>query len=329
MSAFSFTAPQFTDQEASNEVNSLTPEEKQRIENACYGRNGDDSSPWIEETPELIETSLRDMASCLSAIVSKDAYNEAMQLVPHLVEQESAPIRFLRCERFSPNKAAKRLVKHWEMRKAIFEHRAFLPMNLDRALQDDMETFNAIPDLHFVTGKDKHGRYILFSNKGRADFSRYNRLSVMRLMWYHMHVVSDDVDLQRRGIIAVVNFKTNSPKQFDRVQSKLFLTCIREAFPVTFVCAHFCHAPSFFTMMIFPVVRFLMGQHMRLRTKLHNGSEEAVLLELETYGIQRHNVFKCMGGTLDMHHADAWLQERRRLEARELQAVTDDVMIMD
>jgi hypothetical protein len=328
MSAFSFTAPQFTEQDSTIEWNSLTPEEKRRIENACFGQD-DSSSPSVEETPELVETSLRDMARCLSAIEDKDAYNEALQVVPHLVQQESAPIRFLRCERFCPDKAATRLVKYWEMRKAFFEHRAFLPMSLEGSLLDDMETLNAIPDLYFVTGKDEHGRYILFSNKARADFSRYTRLSVLRVMWYHMHVISEDVDVQRRGIIGVGHFRTNSPKQFDRVQSKLFFTCIREALPVKFVCAHICHAPSFFTMIIFPVIRFLMGKDIRLHTRLHNGSEETVLLELEKYGIQRHNIFKCMGGTFDMHHVDAWLEERRRLEAPLLQSVAGDAMDTD
>ena len=80
------------------ERSTLTAEEIKRIENRCLGN---DSMDFVEETPALIETGLNDMARYLASIPNKSAYEEAMVEAPHLVEQESAPIRFLRAEMFN------------------------------------------------------------------------------------------------------------------------------------------------------------------------------------------------------------------------------------
>ncbi len=309
MSAFSFTAPLFGTQDDARERSTLTTEELQRIEDQCFGRN----STFLHETPALVEASLREMAFHLAAIEHKPDFEEALSLVPHLVEQESPSIRFLRCENFCPEKAAQRLVKYWETRMILFEDKAFLPMRLDGALRDDIETMRAVPDLHFITGKDEHGRLILFTNKARLDFARYSRLSVNRVIWYHVHIHMEDIETQRLGMVGVGLCRVNSPKQFDRRQTKMFYVLVLDALPIKYKCAHICHPPAFFNIVLFPVIKHIMGKDLRLHTKTHDGSEEKVLVELEKYGIKRQKIFRCMGGTYDLH-IDEWLDERRRVE---------------
>ncbi len=46
----------------------------------------------------------------------KTAYLEAVRRVPNLVENESNPIRFLRCDRYDPWAAARRLTTYWKLR---------------------------------------------------------------------------------------------------------------------------------------------------------------------------------------------------------------------
>ena len=315
MSAFSFSAPQFTEQDSMRERASMTDEERQQIKSECLGQ----SISILEETPEMIEDAMQAMARHLAAIEDKPAYDKALLLVPHLVEQESSFIRFLRCERFCTEKAARRLVKYWEMRTILFGIRAFLPMRLDGALQDDVEIMKAIPEAYFVTGKDDHGRIVLVSNKSRLDFSRHDRMSVNRCVWYHIHNHLEDIDVQKRGIVTVGYFKINSPKQFDRIQAKLFIAMIRDALPIRWVCVHICHALTFFNV-VYPMLKFLMGKEIRLRTKTHYGSEEKILKELEQFGIHRNIILKSMGGNYDIK-IEEWLTSRQQAESNDQQFI--------
>ena len=309
MAAFSYTAPQFTEQDSMKERASMTADQIQKIENECLGQN----ISIFEETPELVEAAIHEMARHLAAIDNKPAYDKALQLVPDLVQKESPAICFLRCEYFSPEKAAQRLVKYWDMRSIIFGSKAFLPMRLDGALQDDIETIKDIPEAYFITGKDDHGRLIFFANKARLDFSRHNRMSVMRCMWYQFHIHLDDLKVHNCGFVGVGHFRIDSPKQFDRIQSKMSVASVKDALPVNLVCIHMCHTPLFFNF-VFPMIKFILGKDMRLRTKTHYGSEDKVLQELEHYGIHRSLIFKSMGGGYDLN-VEEWLAYRQRIES--------------
>jgi len=307
MAAFSFTAPTFTEQDALTERESLAEEVRQQLEDECFGRVA-----VITETPELVANALRDMDLYLASINDKPEYEEVLRIAPHLVEQESPPIRFLRCECFNPGKAARRLVKYWEVRKALFEDLAFLPMRLDGALQNDIETMKIVPDLHFVTGKDAHGRLVLSANKVHLDFNRFDRQTVNRVAWYHIHIHLGDPDVQRKGLIIIGFYRINSPKQFDRIQTKMALVSIREALPIKLKCAHICHPPLFFNF-VYPMIKFMMGQEIRLITRVHTGSAATVVSALEQYGISRNNILKCMGGTFEIN-IDEWWNERLNAE---------------
>ena len=309
MSAFSFTAPLFTEHDSMKERASIKEEEIQEIENECIGHCISD----LEETPEMIEVATQNMDQYLAVIENKPAYNNALLHVPYLVEQESPSIRFLRCERFCPEKAARRLIQYWEMRTTLFGNKAFLPMRLDGALQDDLETMKNIPEAYFATGKDDHGRIVLFSNKNHIDFSRHDRMSVNRCVWYHIHIHLEDIEVQKRGVVSVGLFRINSPNQFDRMQVKMFIVSIRDSLPIKWICLHICHAPTFFNF-VFPMLKFLMGKEIRLRTKTHYGSEEKILLELERHGIQRRCIMKSMGGKYDLK-IEEWLSYQQQVES--------------
>ena len=58
----------------------------------------------------------------------KREYIAALEIAPHLVAQESDPIKFLRSEQFEPQAAARRLALYWKYRKIVFGDRWLLPM---------------------------------------------------------------------------------------------------------------------------------------------------------------------------------------------------------
>jgi hypothetical protein len=97
MPVFSFTAPLISPEDEKREQESLSPETRKTIQDQLYGRE----SP-IDETPELIKERLVQFHQALDNIniPEKRDYVDALRRAPPLVETESNPIKFLRCEKF-------------------------------------------------------------------------------------------------------------------------------------------------------------------------------------------------------------------------------------
>ena len=97
MPAFSFTAPQITEEDERREKEALTQEERKRLEDDLYGSND------LDEHPEMTETAA---AYCLQQAMmqipaeQKEAYLEALERAPELVAKESPAIAFMRCENY-------------------------------------------------------------------------------------------------------------------------------------------------------------------------------------------------------------------------------------
>ena len=98
MPVFSFTAPHITPEEERQERESLTPEAAQELEDDLYGLGTD----FEDETEELIESAMKEVELIIDTFpdAKKKDYLEARNQVPHLIESEANPIKFLRCEKF-------------------------------------------------------------------------------------------------------------------------------------------------------------------------------------------------------------------------------------
>lgn len=96
MPVFSFTAPLISPEDEKREQESLSPETRKEIQDQLYGRENP-----IEETIELITNSLIQLTQALDKIPDKRDYVDALRRAPFLVETESSPIKFLRCEQFN------------------------------------------------------------------------------------------------------------------------------------------------------------------------------------------------------------------------------------
>lgn len=98
MPVFSFTAPHITSEEERQERESLSESKRQELLDDLYG-----VETSIDETPELIETKLRELEEEMDAldIQRKTDYLDAKARAPHLVDTEASPLKFLRCEKFN------------------------------------------------------------------------------------------------------------------------------------------------------------------------------------------------------------------------------------
>lgn len=74
----------------------------------------------VDETPELVSSSLIEMEKELQKINKKAAYEKALQMNPDYVTHQSFRLQFLRCESFNCKNAAKRIVLHFRQKEELF-----------------------------------------------------------------------------------------------------------------------------------------------------------------------------------------------------------------
>lgn len=201
MPAFSFTAPHVTPEQEREEEASLSDEMRRKIHNDLYGFEQVQHPNPKEGRPGTADESLVGLYEAIEMLPmqQKKEYMEALKQAPNLVQTESDPIMFLRCENFnyevrvfiyayvvhpastkiSPTHtmkhmiyfrsqaAAARLVYYWKIRRKFFgEHRAYLPMTLSGALAEDRSLFET--GFLAIHPKDARGRNVLFIDRIRA-----------------------------------------------------------------------------------------------------------------------------------------------------------------
>jgi hypothetical protein len=209
MSGF-LTALVVTPEEEQAEREALTEEERQSIHKEVYG-----SEDELEETDTMVENAVLLLQEALHEIpdAEKQAYLEALERAPLLVERESDPIQFLRCEKYDAWAAARRLVAYWEVRKKFFgPDRAFLPMTQTGAMAEDMEysekaLITMLPD-------DDHGRPVVCWDRIRATTAAAPRASVLRCCFYLAQVLSEQEIAQKGGCVVMINYRVSDATWF-------------------------------------------------------------------------------------------------------------------
>jgi hypothetical protein len=204
MSGF-FSAPFVTPEEEQAEREALPEEERQRIHEEVYGGEVE-----IEETGTMVENALLLLQEALNEIpaAAKQAYLEATERAPLLVERESDPISFVRCEKYGAWAAARRLVAYWEVRKKCFgPDRAFLPMTQSGAMAEDMEYSEKA--LATMLPDDDHGRPVICWDRIRSTAAVIPRASVLRCSFYLWQVLSEQERAQKRGFVLMINYRVS------------------------------------------------------------------------------------------------------------------------
>lgn len=95
---------------------------------------------FLEETPELIEESLMVLQTNTDLLPDKRAYNIAERLDPKYVRDRDFRLAFIRCDKFDCQKAALRIVRHFQMKLELFgENKLAMDITQDDLDKDDMD----------------------------------------------------------------------------------------------------------------------------------------------------------------------------------------------
>ena len=115
-------------------IHNLTLQEREKVYEDIHG-----VSEIIEETSDLIGQSLVDLDNELLSLNSNNnnnkeemfAYNKALAMSKDYVTDSTFRLSFLRAERFNCNKAASRIVRHFELKLKVFgEEKLTKPIRL-------------------------------------------------------------------------------------------------------------------------------------------------------------------------------------------------------
>lgn len=270
------------------------------------------------ETPELISSKLQDLEKELDLISDDDKKDWIMatQKCPDLCNNEKFKLMFLRCEIFNCDLAAKRIVKYWKKRVALFgQELAFQPLVLgpDGPFQKDDMALRQIAFMRCLNTRDLAGRPIVFGDPSRlpVDQSTYENESVARSLWYYLHaLLENDETAQRKGAVFIMFPKNVRLANMNRKLAQMNADTIKGCVPIRISSIQICHPPKIFDL-IFPIIKAIMGPHLRKKVQLNSGSDENVLKRLnDEFGISSEKLPTEMGGGLVIDH-EKWLDERK------------------
>lgn len=164
------------------ELNKLTLKERNEV---LYDVHG--VSDVIEETPDMVDAAVGDMARCLDQIPASDkiAYDMALQQNPAYVTDRKFWLMFLRAVRFRPNDAAQRLVAFFQMKYELFPQAALArDVRLSDLDEDDMRTLTS-GYVQVCDSRDRAGRAIFtIMPMIRKNKTGENKVCRFRLDWW-------------------------------------------------------------------------------------------------------------------------------------------------
>ena len=137
------------------QMSRLSTNEREKAYFDIHGISGE-----IEESPEMIKESMAALEKEISKIKSKEAYQKAVSLDPWYVQNPVFKLKFLRADRFEANKAALRMVRHFQTKLDLFgEERLVKDITQDDLEEGDFAPLLLGSSIH-VPVRDSVGRLV-------------------------------------------------------------------------------------------------------------------------------------------------------------------------
>lgn len=155
----------------------------------------------VHETPDLVSNRLAELERELSEILEKTAYDLAACQDPNYVRSRVLRLKFLRAERFDAYKAAKRLVRFFDEKLALFGQtcldRELLLSDLDQEDRTCLESGL----MTLLPVRDRAGRYVMTWMPAFRD--GHKPLCRIRCLLYLLCMVANEEETQKKGLVVL------------------------------------------------------------------------------------------------------------------------------
>ncbi|KAL3921989.1 MAG: hypothetical protein SGILL_002451 [Bacillariaceae sp.] len=304
------------------EHSNLSPQEQEYFDDLVHGNTS--FSP-LQETPELLRHSLKEMEVELTALPEsqKESYTKALTMNGGAyVRDTDHRLKFLRAEAFDAKQAAVRFCAWLDVLEEMFGEVALTrKICLSDLSKDDMAAmksgmFQPLPS------RDRIGRrvisIVLGDNMKTLSVHRQTKAALYILTW-----ISDDLTTQRSGIVRIFRPTADFNVLFPSLEDFNYLGKLYRAFPLRPTGIHVCVPGS-------PLVRKLLRPFFsraqttdnRLVTKLHVGSDLETTYVLQTeYGIPSKEIQCTETGRMKVKNLNNWLKFRTKVEERKQMSI--------
>mmetsp|Transcript_5846 Transcript_5846/g.12036 ORF Transcript_5846/g.12036 Transcript_5846/m.12036 type:complete len:468 (-) Transcript_5846:199-1602(-) len=305
--------PDAADSLLASELNSMTVADRTHVFEEIHGVA---PFPKEENSSEALERSLHLLSEALDRIEEKPAFDEAQRMVREegattFVNDDYFRLRFLRAEEFRPQQAAERMVQNLELL-----HRYVGQEGLRRPIRmsDLDETSIAVMktgSFQLLPSRDRSGRRIAVRiGPLGLDFIK-NENSMMKMLLYIFHCLSEDLESQKRGIVMVsfpcINF---DPSTISDPKAKRLISQILEAIGVRISANHLCFPDKPWFRALGSLFMMASTQSVRVRTRLHYGSITECQYKIMSYGIPSDQLPIKNSGTIKLQNHKKWIAFR-------------------
>jgi hypothetical protein len=161
-------AEESSDTYFARELESLTAKELNKVYEEIHG-----VAEEMDENPDFVIEKLQALEAELLKIKHKPQYDRALFLSPRYVKDDAFRIKFLRAERFEPDKAATRLVTYFQNKNELFgEEKLVKKLTLDDLEPEDVEEIMT-GSFHYAPNKDSRGRTICLVIQKLFDYKSW------------------------------------------------------------------------------------------------------------------------------------------------------------
>jgi len=275
-----------------------------------YGRN-----ETILETPDIIEHALEQLGEELDKITAdREAFDLAQVTCPDYVGSTNFRLMFLRSTEFDAKAAAKKLIKYWSRKVELFGlDKAFRKISI-RDFEDEDDRALRQGGVQSIPDKDDFGRGIIVSFRDVWDNRRSHQKSMLRLIWYMIHMsVENDVKVQKNGIVIIVvnTLPAYQITSYDDKINRILWRDLQSALPTHVKATHAHFGTSVITKVIKATLRPALKQTTRERYHYLGGCTLKAFCEsLEEFGIGANKIPAIIGGESDFSYQE-WLQEQQ------------------
>lgn len=244
----------------------------------------------IQETQELVATSLENLDREIKLMHNKPAYEIALSKCPEYVRAIDFRMKFLRAEQFDVTKAAARLISHFEKKLELFgEELVAREVRWSDLSTEDIAVLQS-GYIRLLPLRDRAGRLVLFHARSLCPHMTIS--TRLRVAWYFIQLASQDLSTQRKGLVAVYWLLGSrhaasdlSSLHLGRNAAASMGPCF-SAYPVRMAAIHLCFQETSFRY-VFNFGMMVMERTTRVRCKAHIGTMQEVMYFLMSYGIPK------------------------------------------